>query len=231
MRHELIGSYPPPLGGVSVFLYRRQQQLMQRGDRVVMIDHARMNRFRRMATLLGILFDPRPRAFDLNSVNFPITAALVLRFLPSTVTFRDHGWRFHDGVDLYGFDLCIALVDEIRKDQPEAGLLLALAQVGHSTYLAKLQDEIARRGLGEYVHFMTGQRELWPLLKKASLLVRPTNTDGDAVSIREALHFGCPVVARDVVGRPEGTVLFASRNLGSLVAATKRVLSAGCAAR
>lgn len=319
MRHELIGPFPPPLGGVSVFLYRRRRQLTERGEPVVVLDFGKLGRWQRVVALARMLIDPRRRAFDLNERNFAVMAMLTLRPFPCTVTFRDHAYReldgvrgrrrlvftaflsradrvvlvnealhayyvshgfplpsvtvvepaflpppldeeasicatyspetlhfaharrpllvagayrinFHEGVDLYGFDLCIALVDEIRKQHPGVGLLLALAEDANPAYLAKLQGEISRRGLDAHIHFMTGQRELWPLLKKATVLLRPTNTDGDAISIREALYFGRPVVASDVVTRPEGTVVFKNRDLASFVAATHRVLAASAGA-
>ena len=319
MRHELIGSYPPPLGGVSVFLYRRRRQLADRGEPVVVLDYGKLGRWRRAVALARLLLDPRPRAFDLNEFNFSVMAMLMLRPFPGAVTFRDHAFRllgglrgarrlvfraflrrtdrvvlvnealrayyashgyalpeatavepaflpppldeeagvratydeetlhftemrrpllianafritFHEGVDLYGIDLCIALVDEIRQEHPGVGLLVALAEVGDPAYLAKLQSEISHRGLDAHVHFMTGQRELWPLLKAATVLLRPTNTDGDAISIREALYFGRPVVASDVVPRPVGTVVFKSRDLASFIAATRRVLAASSGA-
>ena len=66
--------------------------------------------------------------------------------------------------------------------------------------------------------------ELWPLLKACDLMVRPTLTDGDANSIREALHFGVPVVASDCVKRPAGVEVFSSGNLEALVAAVDKVL-------
>ncbi|MCL4685391.1 hypothetical protein KJ059_11640 [Myxococcota bacterium] len=80
--------------------------------------------------------------------------------------------NFHEGVDLYGIDLCIALVDEIRNEQSGVGLLVALADVSEPAYPAKLRSEILRRGLDAHIHFMTGQRELWPLLKTATVLLR-----------------------------------------------------------
>ena len=319
MRHELIGTYPPPLGGVSVFLYRRRRQLLDLGEPVVVLDFGKLGRWQRAAAIARLLLDPRPRAFDLNEFNFTVMAALLLRVFPGSVTFRIHGFRmlgglrgarrailraflrradqvvlvneaqrahyaslgyplpetavvepaflpppldeeasiratydeqtlrftelrrpllvanafrisFREGVDLYGIDLCIALVDAIRKEHPDVGLLVALAEVGDPAYLAKLQGEITERGIGAHIHFMTGQRQLWPLLKAATVLLRPTNTDGDAVSIREALYFGRPVVASDVVTRPEGTVLFTNRDLASFVAATERVLAASSGA-
>ena len=41
-----------------------------------------------------------------------------------------------------------------------------------------------------------------PVLRLTDVLLKPTNTDGDAISVREALYLGVPVVASDVVERP-----------------------------
>ena len=38
--------------------------------------------------------------------------------------------------------------------------------------------------------------------------MRSTFADGDAITVREALDLGIPVVASDVVARPPGAVLF-----------------------
>jgi glycosyltransferase involved in cell wall biosynthesis len=54
-------------------------------------------------------------------------------------------------------------------------------------------------------------------------MLRPTATDGDAVSVREALHLGVPVVASDVVERPTGARVFA---LDDPKALTARILEA-----
>jgi hypothetical protein len=48
---------------------------------------------------------------------------------------------------------------------------------------------------------------------KSNIFVRPTNTDGDAVSLREALYFKIPSVVSDAVSRPEGSVLFRNRDV------------------
>jgi hypothetical protein len=50
------------------------------------------------------------------------------------------------------------------------------------------------------------------LIAASDIVVRPTNTDGDALTIREGLFLGKTVIASDVVTRPEGTVLFTTRN-------------------
>ncbi|HFQ4915852.1 TPA: hypothetical protein ACGUU3_001978 [Vibrio vulnificus] len=55
---------------------------------------------------------------------------------------------------------------------------------------------------------LVGQYESWPILEKAACLVRNTSTDGDSVSIREALHFNTPVLASDRAPRPDEVKLF-----------------------
>jgi hypothetical protein len=44
------------------------------------------------------------------------------------------------------------------------------------------------------------------------MVIRPTNTDGDSLTIREGLYLNKIVLASDVVQRPEGTKLFKTRN-------------------
>ena len=54
------------------------------------------------------------------------------------------------------------------------------------------------------IFFVMSPHQLWPLIKSASLFIRNTLTDGDSISIREALYFNVPVLATDVVPRPSG---------------------------
>lgn len=65
------------------------------------------------------------------------------------------------------------------------------------------------------------------LMKQCDLVLRPTNTDGDALTIREALYFGVPVIASDAVRRPTGTILFRNRDAKDLMCRTVDVLKNG----
>ena len=56
--------------------------------------------------------------------------------------------------------------------------------------------------------FYESSEEFCPILTISDLFLRPTLTDGDAVSIREALYLGVPVVASNAVKRPEFVNLF-----------------------
>jgi len=62
------------------------------------------------------------------------------------------------------------------------------------------------------------------LYKECDLFVRPTNTDDEAVSIREALHVGTPVVAIDIVRRPAACILFETHNMEQFENAVRKAL-------
>ena len=134
---------------------------------------------------------------------------------------------FYKNTDLYGLDICIELTAKLKNDYPNLGFIFALANEKVNTeYIDKMHLRIRELNLEENFYFLTGQKELWPIFKKASLMIRPTNTDGYGISIAEALYFGCPAIASDVCDRPTGTILFKNRNLDDLYDKTKRVLDA-----
>ncbi|MBN1347414.1 MAG: glycosyltransferase family 4 protein [Phycisphaerae bacterium] len=126
---------------------------------------------------------------------------------------------YDDGRDLYGIDMTIELVDRLRGTWPSVGVLWYLLKfTGWSpAYARQMVDEVDRRGLGDHWRFVDPTGEMYPIFKEVDLLVRPTCSDGDAVSIREALHFGVPVVASDAAPRPAGVVEFKARDQDDFV--------------
>jgi hypothetical protein len=46
------------------------------------------------------------------------------------------------------------------------------------------------------------------LLKDIEIYLRPTQSDGDSLLVRDALCAGCRVLASDVVPRPKGVITF-----------------------
>lgn len=121
--------------------------------------------------------------------------------------------NFYKGDDIYGVDMCITLMAQLVRKYPNAGLVFALANKQmNQAYLRENIDRIRDLGLQDSICFVHGHKPIWPLFKRVDLHVRPTNTDGDAISLREALHFNCPSVASDCVPRPPGVVCFRTRN-------------------
>jgi len=132
---------------------------------------------------------------------------------------------FFNNVDLYGLDMCIELTAKLKKDYPNLGFLFALANKNRNApYLKKMMLLIKKLKIEDNFYFLSGHNELWPIFKKSDLLVRPTNTDGDSISIREALYFKTSVVASDVTSRPKECYIFKNRDFRDFYSKCIKVL-------
>jgi len=131
---------------------------------------------------------------------------------------------FYNNQDLYGLDMCIDLCANLKQSYPKIGFVFCLPDIGDYDYFKKMKQRIADKQIEENFLFQTKPCQMYPIIMKSDLFVRPTNTDGDAVSIREALHFKVPAVASDVCPRPEGTILFKCRDIDDLTSKVKEVL-------
>lgn len=118
---------------------------------------------------------------------------------------------FVSGKDLYGMDLTIDALVKLSKEYSKLGFLYVFAQISDQE-ISLLKNKLEHLGLLCFAHFLTGHQELWPLFKKADLFVRPTRSDGESVSVQEALYFNVPVVASDACKRPDGVIIFQSGN-------------------
>ena len=119
---------------------------------------------------------------------------------------------FHNNQDLYGIDMCIELCAELKKDYPNVGFVFCLPNVGDRLYFEEMKKRIKVKKIENNFLFVTKPYQFYPILVKSDLFLRPTNTDGDAISIREAIFLQVPVVASNVVKRPNGVVLFDTRD-------------------
>lgn len=108
--------------------------------------------------------------------------------------------------DEYRFFACVQAFAAIKQRYPAARLVLVAALCAED-YALKMQQLICDLQLEESVFFRVGHFEIWPIFKQAPILLRITSTDGDSISVREALQFGSQVIATDVVSRPDGVSL------------------------
>lgn len=130
-----------------------------------------------------------------------------------------------DGVDLYGIDLCINLLNKIvNEDKIDAGLLLFISKVSDYEYLRKLERAIFNKGLSDFIYFNIGDSELWPIFSISDLSIRATSKDGFGISVAESIYLNCPCVASDVCKRYPGAILFKSRDLSDLYVQALKIL-------
>lgn len=138
--------------------------------------------------------------------------------------------RFFNDEDLYGLDLLIELIYLLRKNNYKVSLVFALLGYESQTkeereYFEGLLEKIQEYQIEENIFiYKVKNTEYYPILDKTDIFIRPTNTDGDAVSLREAIYFRKPNIASDIVKRPKGTIIFKTRDIKDLLEKTKLVL-------
>ena len=133
--------------------------------------------------------------------------------------------NFFKEQDLYGLDLCIELCYRLKENYDTIGFIFFLSEIGDKNYFDELQLKIRQLHIQKNFLFVTESCTFYPVLMKSDIFIRPTNTDGDAISVREALFFKIPTIVSDCVPRPEGTILFSNRNADDLTIKTTNLLN------
>ncbi len=132
---------------------------------------------------------------------------------------------FYNNQDLYGIDLCIDLCASLKVNYPKIGFVFCLPDIGDYDYFYKMKEMLRDKDVEDNFLFVTQPCPYYPILRKSDVFVRPTNIDGDANSLREALYFKVPSVASDAATRPEGTILFKNRDVDDFTAKVKHILN------
>jgi glycosyltransferase involved in cell wall biosynthesis len=124
----------------------------------------------------------------------------------------------------YDVALQINVMGEVRTKAPQAGLVV----IGAGPLEGALREQIQAKSYADHIllcgdlpHPATLQA-----IARSDLMLRTTHYDGDAISVREALHVGTPVIATDNGMRPAGVRLIPPSNLPSLRRAIEEALDA-----
>ncbi len=124
----------------------------------------------------------------------------------------------------YDLALQIGVLGRVRQRLPEAGLAI----IGSGSLEGELRGRIQSMPwaghillAGDVPHAITLRA-----IREAGVLLRTTLYDGDAVSVREGLHLGTPVIATDNGMRPPGLRLIPIGDAAALEAAICEVASA-----
>lgn len=130
-----------------------------------------------------------------------------------------------DEKDLYGFDLCVEAFGQLVENHKIKNSLLVLVDPsGTSTdYIQELVKTFKSKNHCDIL-FIDYMIDFSELLKKSTMTLRATRSDGDSLSIREALLLQIPIIASDVTHRVEGTLLFENENSEDLASRILDVL-------
>ncbi len=127
--------------------------------------------------------------------------------------------------DLYGLDLLIDVAIKIKQDNLAYKIIFVIANVDKNDDLYQNYLKIiSKENLEKTITIIPYSVSFIRFIKESDLVVRPTSSDGDALTIREALFLKKPVIASNVVQRPEGTILFENRNSDDLYEKIKETL-------
>jgi hypothetical protein len=132
--------------------------------------------------------------------------------------------KFND-VDLYGLDLCVNLCARLKCDNPDIGFIFSLSKNNNPAYLDEINARIDALQIRDNFKILTDPHAFYVILKNSNLFIRPTNTDGDALSVREALYYHVPAIASNASPRPSGTILFNNRNASDLYDKASKIIS------
>ena len=101
-----------------------------------------------------------------------------------------------DGHDVYGIDFLVQYFSK-RSDM---ALIVSDPSGNYTKCYSNLNCDS--------VFFVNYPHPYFELLKHVDFFVRNTSTDGDSLSVKEALFLGVPTICSDVVDRPKGVRLF-----------------------
>lgn len=105
--------------------------------------------------------------------------------------------------DLYGIKDTLAIYRKNISNYPEFIFILMIGELDSSEFSSEIQLLVHELTSFSNFEFIEGGFSQLPLLNRTIALLRLTKTDGDSVSIREALHFGANVIATNVSERPD----------------------------
>lgn len=121
----------------------------------------------------------------------------------------------YNGYDLYGNDMSIEAIRELNGKMTGKSFYLLMIVHNSENNPEKLkyyENKISEVGDGRIL-LLTSPVSFINVMKESDVVLRPTNTDGDSITIREALFFSKAIVASDCAKRPEGTFVFKTRDM------------------
>jgi glycosyltransferase involved in cell wall biosynthesis len=123
----------------------------------------------------------------------------------------------------YDIALQIDAMAEVLELHPQAGLIV----MGGGSLEGELRGQLASKPYSESIMLCgdVPRPVTLNVLTRSDIFLRTTWYDGDAVSVREALHFDIPVIASDNGMRPTGVHLVPARDAQALVTKISSLLS------
>lgn len=109
--------------------------------------------------------------------------------------------------EIYGISSIVKLFNSLNN----IGLIISDPSKNYKKYIQNKKIKIP-----DNVKFLDYNHSFYSVLKLTDGFIRSTTTDGDSISVKEALYLGKTVFCTDCVDRPEGVLLFKTRDYNQL---------------
>lgn len=216
----------------SIRYKKKYTRCMRLVDHLVLIGHSTYQSYQdnqmympAHTTIEAAFLSPKIDDEAIILATYPKSVLDFMTMYKSIITINAFQLTILNGKDLYGIDQSIELLYRLKKTGHLVGLCIVLGNIGNEPYYHILKERIKVYGLEFQCRWMIGQKELWPLLKRSTIFLRPTLSDADSVSVREALFFNVPVVASDVCTRPMGVIVARVGDIEDLYAKVNSICS------
>lgn len=117
-----------------------------------------------------------------------------------------------DGADIY----CVESLLEVFSGLPDAGLVFSDPSGTYSEYFDRSGTVVPQNVL-----MISEPHSFLEVLSSCDCMIRATTTDGDSISVKEALYLGVNVIASDCVPRPPGCLIYPTSDSESLARIVK----------
>jgi hypothetical protein len=161
-----------------------------------------------------------PAYLPANEHGFELSTELKRYFESHTpnMFFYAFGIKQLNGVDLYGLDMALESVKYLKLDYPKIGLFLLIPDADKDPNMLRYLEFVSEHNLQENIKFhFEVIPDLNVICEKSEIYLRPTYSDGDSLTVREALHKNIKVLVSDVVERPKGCILFKNRDVEDMI--------------
>ncbi|MFT3931310.1 MAG: glycosyltransferase family 4 protein [Spongiibacteraceae bacterium] len=111
------------------------------------------------------------------------------------------------GEPLYGYHRIVGAIASNPVLTKKTSLLLCLYNRYDQEYMSQIESSLRKLESVQIIRDLNSEQFAY-LLSKSNMYIRATDSDGDAVAIREAAHFGLSVIASNIGERPEYCRLF-----------------------
>jgi glycosyltransferase involved in cell wall biosynthesis len=161
-----------------------------------------------------------PAYLPANETGFELSSELKQYFESHTpnMFFYAFGIKQLNGLDLYGLDMALESIKYLKEDYPKIGLFLLVPDADKDPNIGKYLDFVSEHKLQYNIKFhFEVIPDLNVICDKSEIYLRPTCSDGDSLTVREALHKNIKVLVSDVVERPANCILFKNRDVLDMV--------------